>query len=132
MGKKPFGKRLLRLDKSQRAAVSSGSGKDTHEGKQTGKQSGGKKGPKTKFSKNETSFSETAPQLHAIKRMIQTGMSGPRRLGSYSNGQRILLVGEGDFSFSLALASIIGGSNLVCTSLDKLSQLQVNLKSGRP
>ncbi len=44
----------------------------------------------------------------------------------YSNRQNILLVGEGDFTFSLALASVIGGSKLVCTSLDKLSQMQVH------
>lgn len=126
MGKKPFGKRLLRLDKVQRAAVSGGSSsKDQQEIKKDTKSKGsrGKKGSKPPS--NDMRFGETAPQLHAIKRMIQTGMAGPRKLGTYSNSQRILLVGEGDFSFALSLASIIGGTNIVCTSLDKLSQLQV-------
>lgn len=40
-------------------------------------------------------------------------------LGLYSSTQSILLVGEGDFSFSLALATAFGsGANLVSTSLD--------------
>ena len=121
MGKKPFGKRLLRLDKAERASISGGS-KDPENVPKPKKASGAKK---INRQNDDGGFSNSAAQLHAIKRMIQTGMSGPRRLGPYSNSQRILLVGEGDFSFALALASILGGSNIVCTSLDKLSQLQV-------
>ena len=38
---------------------------------------------------------------------------------SHSSAQDILLVGDGDFSFSLALATAFGsGANLVATSLD--------------
>jgi hypothetical protein len=124
MGKKPYGKRLLRLDKSQRAEVSSGKSlSDSNTAVKSKQAKGGKKG--TRPQQNDSSFADAAPQLHAIKRMIQTGMAGPRSLGIYSNRQSILLVGEGDFTFSLALASVIGGSKLVCTSLDKLSQMQV-------
>ena len=40
-------------------------------------------------------------------------------VGQYSSSQSILLVGEGDFSFSLALATGFGsGGNIVATSLD--------------
>ncbi|CAL9046768.1 unnamed protein product [Musa banksii] len=40
-------------------------------------------------------------------------------LSHYSSAQQILLVGEGDFSFSLALANAFGSAdNLVATSLD--------------
>lgn len=47
----------------------------------------------------------------------------PTSLGPYTNRMKILLVGEGDFSFSLALASKLGGKNLVCTSYDTKRQL---------
>lgn len=42
-----------------------------------------------------------------------------RRRGHYTSSQRILLVGEGDFSFALSLASAFGSAtNMVATSLD--------------
>lgn len=42
-----------------------------------------------------------------------------KRLKHYSNKQKILLVGEGDFSFSLSLARAFGSaSNITATSLD--------------
>ncbi|KAJ3677552.1 hypothetical protein LUZ60_003276 [Juncus effusus] len=42
----------------------------------------------------------------------------------YSSSHSILLVGDGDFSFSLSLASSFGsGSNIVATSLDSLEAL---------
>jgi hypothetical protein len=44
---------------------------------------------------------------------------GEKWLGQYSSTQSILLVGDGNFSFSLALATAFGsGANLVATSLD--------------
>ncbi|CAN6204799.1 unnamed protein product [Urochloa humidicola] len=47
------------------------------------------------------------------------GGEGEKCLGHYSSTQSILLVGEGDFSFALALATAFGsGANLVATSLD--------------
>jgi 25S rRNA (uracil2634-N3)-methyltransferase len=43
----------------------------------------------------------------------------------YSSKQRILLVGEGDFSFSICLARAFGSArNMVATSLDTQGKLQ--------
>jgi 25S rRNA (uracil2634-N3)-methyltransferase len=45
-------------------------------------------------------------------------------VGEYSSTQSILLVGEGDFSFSLALATGFGsGENIVATSLDRYGKV---------
>jgi 25S rRNA (uracil2634-N3)-methyltransferase len=45
--------------------------------------------------------------------------AGTKWLKHYSSEQSILIVGDGDFSFSLALATAFGsGRNLVATSLD--------------
>ncbi|KAI4989896.1 hypothetical protein ZWY2020_038259 [Hordeum vulgare] len=49
---------------------------------------------------------------------------GVRWLSHYSSAQSILVVGDGDFSFSLALATAFGsGENIVATSLDSYGAL---------
>ena len=65
--------------------------------------------------------------LVTLQRMSQ---SGPRAVGLYSNRQRILLVGEADFSFALCLASALGGGDIVATSFMRESQLQVVYGTG--
>jgi len=52
--------------------------------------------------------------------MLHTPNSTPREAGVFTEQQRILLVGEGDFSFAMALASRRGSRNLVATSYDSL------------
>ncbi|GBG33114.1 25S rRNA uridine-N3-methyltransferase [Hondaea fermentalgiana] len=42
----------------------------------------------------------------------------PKAAGPYRSQDRILLVGEGNFSFAAGLSTIIGGSRLVASSLD--------------
>ncbi|KAL3643317.1 hypothetical protein CASFOL_014132 [Castilleja foliolosa] len=51
-------------------------------------------------------------------------------IGYYSSRDRILLVGEGDFSFALSLATAFGdASNMVATSLDSEGMLEVKYMS---
>ena len=45
-------------------------------------------------------------------------------VGIYRRGQKILTVGDGDFSFSLGLARVLGGRHLLATSYESLTSLQ--------
>ncbi|WZY75743.1 hypothetical protein YC2023_022127 [Brassica napus] len=50
----------------------------------------------------------------------------------YSNKQKILLVGEGDFSFSLCLAKAFGSAtNITATSLDTREELEQKYKDAK-
>ncbi|KAF5725357.1 hypothetical protein HS088_TW23G00078 [Tripterygium wilfordii] len=51
----------------------------------------------------------------------------------YSSKHRILLVGEGDFSFSLCLAREFGSAlNMVASSLDSQGEIHISHKEGDP
>ncbi|XP_010539128.1 PREDICTED: uncharacterized protein At4g26485-like [Tarenaya hassleriana] len=57
---------------------------------------------------------------------------GAKRVKSYSSDHQILLVGEGDLSFSLSLAKAFGSaSNITATSLDTLEELESNYRDGK-
>ncbi|KAG7606254.1 hypothetical protein ISN45_At05g051860 [Arabidopsis thaliana x Arabidopsis arenosa] len=63
---------------------------------------------------------------------MQTNVQETKRLRHYTNKQKILLVGEGDFSFSLSLARAFGSaSNLTATSLDTQGELEQKFKNGK-
>ena len=64
-------------------------------------------------------------QKRMIEDLVTKGNSNnPRRVGLYGAGDRILLVGEGNFTFAASLCSALGGANIVATSLDsKLPQV---------
>lgn len=50
--------------------------------------------------------------------LIQLEQHSRTKFGEYTNGQKILLVGEGNFTFSAALATRLGGEKICATSLD--------------
>ncbi|CAD5332627.1 unnamed protein product [Arabidopsis thaliana] len=55
-----------------------------------------------------------------------------KRLSRYSNEQKILVVGEGEFSFSLSLAKALGSAtNITAISLDIREDLGRNYNSGK-
>ena len=64
---------------------------------------------------------ETCPR---IAKPLQPAAGMADVVGLYRRGQRILTVGDGDFSFSLALARAVGGSSLVATSHESLASLR--------
>ncbi|KAM5586823.1 uncharacterized protein ABKV19_005646 [Rosa sericea] len=54
-------------------------------------------------------------------------MAQEKRVVHYSSSQKILLVGEGDFSFAACLATAFGSAaNIVATSLNSREELSVN------
>lgn len=57
--------------------------------------------------------------------------SGEKSIMHYASSQKILLVGEGDFSFALCLARAFGTAyNMVATSLDSLEMLGKKYRNG--
>ncbi|KAG1686994.1 hypothetical protein DVH05_005734 [Phytophthora capsici] len=63
-------------------------------------------------------------QTNAIFSLTASSNPNPKNLGPFSDRQRILVVGDGDFSFSLALAVFLGGKNLVATCYDSKLDLK--------
>jgi hypothetical protein len=60
-----------------------------------------------------------APSAHAAEEPTQPWPLEPRPAELYTGDQKILLLGEGDFSFALSLARRFGsGRNILATSLD--------------
>ncbi|KAK9937408.1 hypothetical protein M0R45_014202 [Rubus argutus] len=54
-------------------------------------------------------------------------MAQEKKIVHYSSSQKILLVGEGDFSFAICLAKAFGSaSNMLATSLNSREELGVN------
>jgi len=57
-----------------------------------------------------------------ISQIVADGFN-PKEAGPFRSKDRILLVGEGDFSFAATLCTLIGGTRLVATCLDTKPQL---------
>uniref|UniRef100_A0A7C9DWC6 25S rRNA (uridine-N(3))-methyltransferase BMT5-like domain-containing protein n=1 Tax=Opuntia streptacantha TaxID=393608 RepID=A0A7C9DWC6_OPUST len=82
-------------------------------------------------------YEEKAEAYYIFSNIIQPPASQSTRStrrngitrGNYNRHQRILVVGDGDFSFSASLAMALGSaSNMVATSLDSLDFLKNNYK----
>ena len=84
------------------------------------------KKPKIKASSSKpyTKLSTTNDKSHSSVRKPTNGAKPPPPTIPFSSTDRILLIGEGDFSFSSSLLSAHGCANLVATSYDKNSELR--------
>ena len=60
--------------------------------------------------------------LHFSEQLLAQG--GPSQVGPYSSRHKILVVGDGDLTFSLSLASALGGAKLVATTYDSIRELE--------
>jgi 25S rRNA (uracil2634-N3)-methyltransferase len=49
--------------------------------------------------------------------------ANPRQVQSYSSRHKILIVGDGDLTFALSLATALGGTNIVATTFDTRREL---------
>jgi hypothetical protein len=133
-----YGKRIMRLDKDARREISTGTERTS--------------GPKVQIAQHQAALQGSSKNVH-LAAMLRLTQAGPKKIGSFSDRQKstfathltlakfacvlhfeqflsrtscaVLVVGDGDFSFSLSIASVMGGANLICTSLDKASQIQV-------
>ncbi|CAI5746651.1 unnamed protein product [Peronospora destructor] len=68
-------------------------------------------------------------QTNAIFSLTSSSNPNPKNLGPFSDRQRILVVGDGDFSFSLSLAVFLGGRNVVATCYDSKLELKEKYSS---
>lgn len=59
-----------------------------------------------------------APGVGDIGHDLDAGSVNPKSAGAFRNIDRVLLVGEGNFSFAVGLCTRIGGSKIVASSLD--------------
>ena len=65
---------------------------------------------------------ENSDKISKKKRRISANPN-PRWIGPYSDRQNILVVGDGDLSFSLSLVLATGGSNVTATTFDTRPEL---------
>ncbi|GLD93640.1 hypothetical protein PINS_up002245 [Pythium insidiosum] len=63
-------------------------------------------------------------QTNALLNLASFSNPNPKTLGPFSDRHRILVVGDGDFSFSLALAVYLGGKNIIATCYDSKRELR--------
>ncbi|KAI3897476.1 hypothetical protein MKW92_032824 [Papaver armeniacum] len=81
-------------------------------------------------SNDEHEATEVAALTQKEDNPLESSSTTERWITHYSSSQKILLVGEGDFSFSVCLAKAFGSAaNMVATSLDSAETLWRRLPS---
>ncbi|TMW64296.1 hypothetical protein Poli38472_012918 [Pythium oligandrum] len=63
-------------------------------------------------------------QTNALLNLASFSNPNPKTLGPFSDRHRILIVGDGDFSFALSLAVYMGGRNITATCYDSQHDLR--------
>ncbi|KAF1326696.1 hypothetical protein FI667_g8262, partial [Globisporangium splendens] len=72
----------------------------------------------------QTQVRAAKAQTNALFTLATTSNPNPKHLGPFSDRQRILVVGDGDLSFSLSLAIFLGGRSLVATCYDSKREVK--------
>ncbi|ELR15307.1 uncharacterized protein ACA1_220680 [Acanthamoeba castellanii str. Neff] len=73
--------------------------------------------------------STSSSSFLAINKLLHAANCNPKSVGPYTNKLDILIVGDGDLSFSRALAYSIGGSRLTATCYDSLNAFKSKYRS---
>ncbi|KMT09965.1 hypothetical protein BVRB_5g121820 [Beta vulgaris subsp. vulgaris] len=85
----------------------------------------------TKFDEGESDESECESDESECETESECERGDSKSIMHYTSSQKILLVGEGDFSFALSLARAFGTAyNMVATSLDSLEMLGKKYNNG--
>jgi 25S rRNA (uracil2634-N3)-methyltransferase len=109
--------------KRKRGAPSSGSGGGGHRNRRGRKYTGP---PSSSSSSGMFVVGQNDFALHFSDQVLLQG--GPQHLGPYSSRHKILVVGDGDLTFSLSLASALGGGKIVATTFDSFYELRKKYK----
>ena len=85
----------------------------------------GKRRPKQKENshvKKQSTIQKSTVDVNLLR--IQVSNPNPKHVGPFSDRHRILTIGDGDLSFSLALATQLGGQNVIATTYDTSAELE--------
>ncbi|KAL6048672.1 Ferredoxin-fold anticodon binding domain containing 1 [Balamuthia mandrillaris] len=88
--------------------------------------------PQPQFKRAMLATAQRDTALESALAQLSSANPNPAGAGPYRSTQSILLVGEGNLSFAVALASAIGGKNITATTFDTLRQFREKYASCMP